>query len=62
LPKKTLNLIEDTGNDALIQVRRNQPTLFTTLTGWAQAEPAAQTHRTIDIGRRNRIESRQARV
>jgi hypothetical protein len=62
LPKKTLNLIEETGNDALIQVKRNQPTLFDTLTGWAQAEPAAQTHRTVDIGRRNRIESRQATV
>jgi predicted transposase YbfD/YdcC len=62
IAKKTLNLIEETGNDALIQVKRNQPTLFDTLTGWAQAEPAAQTHHTIDIGRRNRIESRQATV
>jgi hypothetical protein len=62
LPKKTLILIEETGNDALIQIKRNQPTLFATLTGWAHAEPAAQTHRTTDIGRRNRIESRQATV
>jgi hypothetical protein len=57
IAKKTLNLIEDTGNDALIQVKRNQPTLFDTLTTWAQAETAGQTHYTTDIGRRNRIES-----
>ena len=62
MPKKTLNLIEQTGNDALIQVKRNQPTLFDTLTGWAHAAPAAQTHHTTDIGRRNRNESRKATV
>ena len=28
-----LEIIQSTGNDALIQVKRNQPTLFDTLSG-----------------------------
>ena len=46
----------------MIQVKRNQPTLFDTLTTWAQAAPEEQTHCSHDIGRRNRNELRRATV
>ena len=62
MPKKTLEIIQSTGNDALIQIKRNQPTLFDTLSAWAQSAPEEQTHCTSDIGRRNRHESRRATV
>lgn len=51
-----------TNNDALIQVKRNQPTLFDTLSTWADSVPVGQVHATCDIGRRNRNESRRATV
>lgn len=62
MPKKTLELIRATGNDALIQVKRNQPTLFDAVGKWAGSAAGEQTHATCDIGRRNRIESRRATV
>jgi predicted transposase YbfD/YdcC len=62
LPKKTLDIIKSTGNDALIQVKGNQPTLLNTLTSWAEAAYPGETHTTHDIGRRNRNEMRRATV
>lgn len=62
MPKKTLDIIRATGNDALIQVKRNQPTLFDTLSTWAERSPAGAAHDMSDIGRRNRNESRRATV
>jgi predicted transposase YbfD/YdcC len=43
-------------------VKRNQPTLFDTLSTWAETAPAGTTHTACDIGRRNRNESRCATV
>ena len=62
LPKKTLKIAKETGNDAIVQVKGNQPTLL------RDCERIVQTHLPDDVYQepmhktRNRIESRKASV
>lgn len=62
MSKKTLDLIRQTGNEAVIQVKRNQPGLHDQLTAWAQAHAAEGQGSTVNAGRRNRVECRTATV
>ncbi len=60
--KKTLQVVVQSGNDAVIQVKGNQPTLLQTVeTLAAQGAPSLSWHHD-EIGKRNRIESRKTSV
>ena len=60
--KKTFETAERSGNDLLVQVKRNQPTLHAQLLAHAAQHPPADHHVTHDHGRRNRIERREVRT
>jgi predicted transposase YbfD/YdcC len=62
LPKKTLQVAVDSGNDVLVQLKGNQPTLLDTMVGLAEKSPARDIHHHDQIGQRNRIESRTTSV
>jgi predicted transposase YbfD/YdcC len=57
--KKTFEAAKRSGNDLLVQVKRNQPTLHAQLLKHAAQHPAADHHVTHDHGRRNRMERRE---
>lgn len=52
----------DSGNDLLVQVKANQPTLLKKLAALADKTPPAETAYNTEIGQRNRIEQRRAAV
>ena len=60
--KQTLQAAVQSGNDVLVQVKGNQPTLLQGITALAEAVPASQSWHHDEIGKRNRIESRQTQV
>jgi predicted transposase YbfD/YdcC len=60
--KKTLKAVLDSGNDVLVQVKANQPTLLGKLTALAQQTPSTETAYDADLGQRNRIEQRRTTV
>lgn len=60
--KKTVETVLAQGCDLLVQVKDNQPSLATALRAVTLAHPARDTHRTEDVGRHNRIETRTTRV
>ncbi|WP_146131889.1 hypothetical protein, partial [Chromobacterium amazonense] len=62
IAKKTLQIAQKCGSDVLVQVKRNQPKLHKQLLEFATSHAAVELHVTQDVGRRNRIEQRQARV
>jgi predicted transposase YbfD/YdcC len=59
--KKTLEAAKRSGNDVLVQVKRNQPALYTQLLAYAAHYPAEEECTTKDAGR-NRVEQRCASV
>lgn len=60
--KKTVEIVLAQGNDLLVQVKGNQPTLALTLREATTASPAWSTHCTHDVGQHNRIERRVTKV
>ena len=60
--KKTLLAALHSGNDVLVQVKGNQPTLLQTITALAEHVPPGGVHHHDEIGQRNRIESRRTSV
>lgn len=60
--KKTLQVAIDSGNDVLVQLKGNQPTLLNAMTALAQSTKAFETHHQDQLGQRNRIESRTTSV
>ena len=60
--KKTLQMGVASGNDVLVGVKGNQPTLLDTLTTLAERQQPSDTYHHDQIGRRNRIETRHTSV
>jgi predicted transposase YbfD/YdcC len=52
----------ETGNHVLVQLKRNQPSLYDQMVAHAAAHRPRDTARTHDIGRRSRIEQRTVHV
>jgi predicted transposase YbfD/YdcC len=61
-PKKTTELVIATGNHMLVQLKRNQPLLHDAMVEYTQGNPFMDEDHTHEIGQRNRIEDRIARV
>lgn len=57
IAKKTLEVALDSGNDVLVQVKANQPTLLQGLIALTH-ERCGDVHRHEQLGQRNRIETR----
>ena len=57
-----MNAIVASGNDLLVQVKANQPTLLDKLTALSAQSPLAETAYDAQLGQRNRIEERHAAV
>jgi len=51
-----------TGSDLLVQLKGNHPKLRAAVRAVCQTQPHAEQTYTVDLGRRNRIEQRTARV
>lgn len=62
MPKKTVEVIVATGNDLLVQLKGNQPSLFQRLTTTYPAQSPANQHQGHEIGGHGRIERRTTRV
>ena len=60
--KKTLQIAVDSGNDALVQLKGNQPTLLRAMEALSEQSLPVDTHHHDHIGQRNRIESRTTSV
>src|SRR5882762_4009839 len=60
--KKTLEAAHETGSDVLVQVKGNQPTLKKLLTEYGDQNLEADRHLSVEIGKRNRHETRIVRV
>ena len=56
--KKTLHLGVASGNDVLVQVKANQPTLLQAVTTLAEQARPNDSHHDDQLGQRNRIETR----
>lgn len=60
--KKTLQLAVGSGNDALVQLKANQPRLLHRVMAVAEEHAPGDTHHHDQLGQRNRIESRHTSV
>lgn len=60
--KKTVEIVQAQGNDLLVQVKGNQPSLRKILHATTVEAPALASHHTSDIGQHNRIETRITKV
>ena len=62
MPTKTVEIVTATGNDLVVQLKGNQPSLFQRLTTTYPAQPPGDYHRRPEIGHHGRIERRATRV
>lgn len=60
--KKTLEIAKASGNDILVQLKANQPTLLAAIEKYAANAVAPDQHQEHDIGKRNRDERRTTTV
>ena len=60
--QKTVEIIRQTDNHALVQLKRNQPTLYERVLEQVLPQPVAEVHHTHELGQRNRIERRTVAV
>src|SRR5512144_2285257 len=51
-----------TGNDLLVQLKANQPSLYERLTSTYPSQPPQEQHHTLEIGRHSRFERRTTRL
>ena len=61
-PKKTVEVVVETHNDLVVQLKRNQPSLHDAMVEYATSHTPTNNDRTDDIGKRNRIETRESSV
>src|SRR5512147_951178 len=61
-PKKTVEVVHKTENHLLVQLKRNQPTLYERLLEQVVPQPAATVHHSHEVGRHNRLERRTVSV
>lgn len=62
MPKKTVERVRQNDNHLLVQLKRNQPTLYDCLVEQIVPQPVADRHHTHEVGQRNRIEQRTVSV
>ena len=62
MPKKTVEIICKTENHLLVQLKRNQPTLYDRLLAQVVPQPAATVHHSHEVGQHNRLERRTVSV
>ena len=62
MPKKTVKRVRQHDNHLLVQLKRNQPTLYDRFVAQIVPQPIADLHRTHEVGQRNRIEQRTVSV
>ena len=62
MPKKTLNTVKETGNEAILQVKKNQPTLLKDCIETAMKKEVSDTYTEPVNKERNRIEQRTVKV
>jgi predicted transposase YbfD/YdcC len=60
--KKTLKVAVESGNDVLVQLKGNQPSLLGTMEALSEHRPPRDNHHDDQTGQRNRIESRTTSV
>ena len=60
--KKTVEVVHKTKNHLLVQLKRNQPTLYERLLEQVVPQPAATVHYSHEIGQHNRLERRTVSV
>jgi len=61
-PKKTVEIVRETENHLLVQLKRNQPTLYERLLAQVVPQPAATVHHSHEVGQHNRLERRTVSV
>jgi predicted transposase YbfD/YdcC len=61
-PKKTVEIVRKTENHLLVQLKRNQPTLYERLLEQVVPQPAATVHHSHEVGQHNRLERRTVSV
>ena len=62
MPKKTVEIVHKTENHLLVQLKRNQPTLYERLLEQVVPQPAATVHHSHEVGQHNRLERRTVSV
>lgn len=62
MPKKTVEVVIATGNDLLVQLKSNQPSLSERLTTTDPSQPPLDRHHGHEVGCHGRIERRTPRV
>jgi predicted transposase YbfD/YdcC len=60
--KKTVEVVHKTNNHLLVQLKRNQPTLYERLLEQVVPQPAATVHHSHEVGQHNRLECRTVSV
>ncbi len=60
--KKTVEAAQQSDSHLLVQLKRNQPTLHDEMKQYAENTTANDSHRLHDVGKRNRIETRDASI
>ena len=62
MPKKSVEMVIATGNDLLVQLKGNQPSLYQRLTTTYPMQPPVDRHHSHELGGHGRIERRTTRV
>ena len=62
MPQKTVEIVHKTENHLLVQLKRNQPTLYERLLEQVVPQPAATVHHSHEVGQHNRLERRTGSV
>lgn len=60
--KKTVEIIRETENHLLVQLKRNHPTLYERLLAQVLPQPAATLHHSPEVSQHNRLERRTVSV
>src|SRR5512144_1596802 len=60
--KKTVEMVRETENHLLVQLKRNQPTLYARLLEQVVPPPLATVHHSPEVGQHNRLERRTVSV
>src|SRR5512139_1849393 len=62
MPQKTVEMIRKTESHLLVQLKRNQPTLYERLLVQVVPQPAATVYHSHEVGQHNRLERRTVSV
>lgn len=62
MPKKTVEIVTATGNQLLVQLKANQPSLYERLTTTYPEQPPLDRHHSHEVGQHARLERRTTRV